>query len=56
LVGVSFEYLGAGIGVAVVEPKASNPAQALSDADAAMYVDKKARKVQGLSGIRKLDR
>ena len=54
LTGVSFEYLGASIGVVVIEPDGSSPAQALSDADAAMYLDKKSRKEQGLSGIRKL--
>ena len=51
---VSFEYLGASIGVIAVEPGTKNPEQALSDADAAMYLDKKARKEQGLAGIRRI--
>jgi diguanylate cyclase len=55
LPGVSFEYLGASLGVITVETGNVSPAQALSDADAAMYLDKKARKEQGLAGIRRID-
>jgi len=54
LPGCSFEYLGASIGVVAVEPGSITPAQALSDADAAMYLEKKARKEQGLAGIRRI--
>jgi len=51
---VSFEYLGASIGVVAVDPAGSSPMLALAAADAAMYQEKKARKAQNLSGIRKL--
>jgi diguanylate cyclase len=54
LPGQSFDYLGASIGVIAVEPGTSSPAQALTDADAAMYLEKKVRKDQGLSGIRRI--
>jgi diguanylate cyclase len=54
LPGISFEYLGASIGVIAVAPGDVSPAQALTDADAAMYLDKKARKAQGLAGIRRI--
>jgi len=54
LPGVSLEYLGASLGVTTVPPGDTNPAQALSDADAAMYLDKKARKEQGLSGMHRI--
>lgn len=54
LPGVSFEYLGASLGVIAAEPGSASPAQALSDADAAMYREKKTRKEQGLSGIRRI--
>jgi diguanylate cyclase len=52
--GVHFEYLGASIGVISIEPGHVSPDQALSEADAAMYVDKKARKERGLPGIRRV--
>ncbi|WP_395020294.1 diguanylate cyclase domain-containing protein [Dongia sp.] len=54
LPGLSFEYLGASIGVIAVEPGKASPAQALSDADAAMYSEKKTRKEQGLAGLRRI--
>jgi diguanylate cyclase len=54
LPGISFEYLGASLGVITAEPGSATPAQALSDADAAMYLEKKTRKEQGLSGIRRI--
>jgi diguanylate cyclase len=55
LPGISFEYLGASLGVITVDPAGTSPAQALTDADAAMYLEKKTRKEQGLAGIRRLD-
>jgi diguanylate cyclase len=52
---VCFDYLGASLGVIAVEPGKVGPEQALNDADAAMYLDKKTRKEKGLAGIRCID-
>ncbi|MDY0873696.1 sensor domain-containing diguanylate cyclase [Dongia rigui] len=41
---VALDYLGASVGIIVVDAGASTPEQALQDADAAMYLDKKERK------------
>ncbi len=54
LAGIRFDYLGASIGVIAVEPDKVSPTQALADADAAMYLEKKTRKEQGLAGIRRI--
>jgi diguanylate cyclase len=44
LPNVAIDYLGASLGIIVVDPAKTTPEQALNDADAAMYQDKKKRK------------
>ena len=41
---VAIDYLGASLGIIVVDPDKVTPEEALGDADAAMYQDKKKRK------------
>lgn len=41
---VALDYLGASLGIIVADVEKTTPDQALSDADAAMYLDKKKRK------------
>ena len=43
--GVSLDYAGASVGAVAIDPGAKDAAQALRDADAAMYAVKQARKV-----------
>jgi diguanylate cyclase len=43
----AIDYAGASFGIVCVDPEQYTPDQALKEADAAMYQDKRARKRQG---------
>ena len=42
--GAAFHYSGPSIGIVIVEPGLSSPEEALREADAAMYLQKSARR------------